>query len=146
MSRVVNKGLIKIIIFLIIISTPVHASNNYGDTKLSENTIITPYFTNISVFDSTLKISSYGKASVSSYLTARNIDRLTIEVDLQQLKDGRWLSLKKWTESSNNTSGGLNGSYYVPKGYIYRTVSKGMVYKNGVMLESTSAVSKMESY
>lgn len=146
MSRVLNKGLIKIIIFLMVISTPVYASNNYGDTELSENTIITPYFSNISVFSSTLKISSYGKASISAYLTARNIDRLTIEVDLQHLKDGRWISLKKWTESSNGTSGGLSGSYYVPKGYIYRTVSKGMVYKNGSLLESTSITSKMESY
>lgn len=146
MSRVLKKGLIKIIIFMMVISTPVHASNTYGDTNMLENTIITPYFTNIFVFDSTLKISAYGKASVSSYLTAGNIDSFTIEVSLQQFKDGRWISIKKWEESSNRTSGGLSGSYYVSKGYVYRTVSKGMVYKNGVLLESTSAISKMESY
>lgn len=146
MNRVLKNGLIKIIIFMMVISTPVHASNNHDDTNMLGNTTITPYFTNISIFSSTLKISSYGKASVSSYLTARNIDSLAIEVDLQQLKDGKWISIKKWAETSNNTSGGLSGSYYVPKGYIYRTVSKGMVYKNGSLLESTSAISKMESY
>jgi hypothetical protein len=146
MMRVFKKRLIRIIIFMMVISAPVNASNNQEYTNMLENKIITPYFTNISVFSSTLNISSYGKASVSSYLTARNVDNLAIEVDLQQLKDGRWISIKKWTESSAGTSGGLSGSYYVSKGYIYRTVSKGMVYKNGALLESTSAISKMESY
>ena len=144
--RVLKKGLIRILIFMMVISAPVYASNNQEDTNMLENKRITPNFTNISVFSSTLNISSYGKASVSSYLTARNIDSLAIEVDLQQLKDGRWISIKKLTESSAGTSGGLSGSYYVSKGYIYRTVSKGMVYKNGALLESTSAISKMESY
>lgn len=146
MSRVLNKGLIRIIIFLMIISTPVYASNSYGDANTLKNIIITPYFTNISVFTNTFEISSSDKASVSSYLTARNIDSLTIEVTLQQFKDGNWISIKSWKESSNGTSGGFSSSYYVPKGYIYRAVSKGMVYKNGVLLESTSNTSKMESY
>ena len=146
MDGVLNKRLIKIIIFLMVISTPAYACNNYGDTDMTESKVITPFFTNISIFNSTLKISSSGKASVSSYLTARNIDSLTIEVDLQQFKDGKWTSIKSWTESSTGTSGGLSGSYYVPKGYIYRTVSKGKVYKDGVLLESTSLTSKMKSY
>lgn len=146
MSRVLSKGLIKIIIFLMVISTSVYASNNYGDTNLMENTIIKPYFTNISSFTNMFEMSSYGKASVSPYLAARNIDRLTIEVNLQQFKDGKWISIKSWTESYNGISGGFTSSYYVPKGYIYRAVSKGMVYKNGLLLESASIVSKMESY
>lgn len=129
-----------------VISTPVYASNKYEDTNILENTVITPYFTNISVFTNNFEISSSGKASVSSYLTARSIDSLTIEVDLQQLKDGKWISVKSWTKSSDGTSGGLSGSYYVLKGYIYRTVSKAMVYENGVLVESTSNISKMESY
>lgn len=146
MSRALNKWLIKIIIFLMVISTPVYASNNYEDTNILDNTIITPYFSNISVFTNTFEISSSGKASVASYLSARNIDNLTIEVDLQQFKDGNWTTIKSWTQSSKGISGGLSGSYYVIKGYIYKVVSKAMVYKNGVLVESTSNISKMESY
>lgn len=146
MSRVLKRGLIKLIIFLTVISTLVHASNNYEGTNIQKNTIIAPYFTNISIFTNNFELSSSGKASVSSYLSARSIDSLIIEVDLQQLKDGKWISLKSWTKSFDGTSVGLSGSYYVPKGYIYRTISKGMVYKNGMLLESTNAISKMESY
>lgn len=145
MSRLYNKGFIIIIIFLMVVSTPIYASNNY-DTGIEEDTIIKPSFTNISIFVNTFEISTYGKASVSSYLTARNIDRVRIQTNLQQFKNGKWISIKSWVESSNATNCMLSGSYYVPKGYFYRVVSKGMVYKNGVLLESTSNTSKMESY
>lgn len=146
MSRVLNKGLIKIIIFLMVISMPVYASNNYEDTNLLENTIIEPYFTNITAFTNTFEISSYGKATVYPYLIARSIDSFAIEVNLEQLKYGKWTSIKSWTESSKGTSGGFTSSYYVPKGYAYKAVSKGMVYRNGTLIESASIVSKMESY
>lgn len=146
MNKRLNIGLINIIIFLMIISTPVYALNGYEGTNILEGTIITPYFTNISIFTNTFEISAGGKASVSSYLLARDIDNLTIEVDLQQFKDGKWITIKSWIQSYKDISGGLGGSYYVLKGYIYRAVSKAMVYKNGVLLESTSVSSKMESY
>jgi len=47
MNGVLNKKLIKIIIFLMIISTSAYAFDNYEDTNMTERTIITPFFTNI---------------------------------------------------------------------------------------------------
>lgn len=145
MNKLSKKGLIKLIIFLMVVSTPVYAFSNYDD-GLEGDTIIKPSFTNISIFVNTFEISAYGKTSVTSYLTARNINRVRIQTNLQQFKNGKWVSIKRWIESSNSTNCMLNGSYYVPKGYFYRTVSKGMVYKNGLLIESTNFTSKIKSY
>lgn len=146
MNRLLNKRLIKLIILLMVISTSVHATSEHIETNDLENTNIKPYFTNISVFVNTFEISTSGKASVSSYLTARNIDSLKIEVSLQQFNNGQWTSIKTWTETLSGMNGGLSGSYYVPKGNIYRVVSKGMVYENGLLVESTRNISEIESY
>lgn len=94
-----------------IISTSVYASNN-DDIAIVENTIIKPNFTNISIFVNTFEISAYGKASVSSCLTARNIDKVRIETNLQQFKNGKWISIKSWEDSSNGTNGGLGDILY----------------------------------
>lgn len=146
MNRLLNKRLINLIILLMIISTSVYATSEHIETSDLENTDIKPYFTYISVFANTFEISASGKASVSSYLTARNIDSLSIEVSLEQFNNGQWTSIKTWTETLNGINGGLSNSYYVPKGYTYRVVSKGMVYKNGSLVESTSNISEMKSY
>lgn len=146
MNRILNRGLIKLVIFLLILSTPVYGTDDYEDINIVENSIIKPNFTYINIFTNAFDISANGKASVSSYLTARNIDNLIIKVDLQQLKDGKWTTIKSWTEPSKGINGGLSGSYYVLKGYIYRAVSKAMLYRNGVLVESTSNISRMEVY
>ena len=41
MMRVFKKGLIRIIIFMMVISAPVHASNNQEYTNMLENKIMT---------------------------------------------------------------------------------------------------------
>lgn len=146
MNRLCSRGLIKLLILLMIISTPAYATYDYGNIDVFESLVIKPNFTYISIFANVFDISTNGKASVSSYLSARNIDNLTIKVDLQQFKDGKWTTIKSWTASSKGVNGGLSGSYYVLKGYIYRAVSKAMVYRNGVLVESTSNVSRMEVY
>lgn len=146
MNRILNRGLIKLMIFMLILSTPVYATEDYEDINIVENSIIKPNFTYINIFTNAFDISANGKASVSSYLTARNIDNLIIKVDLQQFKDGNWITIKSWTGSSKGVYGGLSGSYYVLKGYIYRAVSKAMLYRNGVLVESTSNISRMEVY
>lgn len=94
------------------------------------------------VFD----ISTDGKATISVYLTARNIDSVKVDASLQQFKNGNWLTIKSWTNTSAGTYAGVSGTYYVAKGYQYRILSTGYVYLNGIILENTSYLSEWKEY
>lgn len=103
-------------------------------------------FTNINIFKNTFDISSSGQASVTSYLTARNVDSVKIKANLQQYKDGNWKTIKSWSETREGTRGGAGGKWYVASGNKYRIVSYGYTYEDGEMIESTSYTSKVKTY
>ena len=71
---------------------------------------------NITIFQNYFEISAVGKASVSSYLTGREIDEVRVDASLQQYKNGSWTTIKSWTATSFGANAGLNGTYYVAKG------------------------------
>ncbi len=101
----------------------------------------TTRFTNIVLFQNSFEISDHGKASVSAYLTARNVDKVKVSTKLQQYKNGSWQTIKSWTQTSSGTYAGLSGTYYVTKGYQYRIVSTGKVYLNQSLVEQTTYTS-----
>lgn len=107
---------------------------------------IQPLFTNINTFQSTFDIDSNGKSSNTVYLNARNADMVKINAYLQQYKGGRWTTIKSWSGSRKSTSYGFTKSWYVSKGYSYRLVSYGYVYKDNRIVESTSRISRSVSY
>ena len=107
---------------------------------------IQPLFTNINTFQSTLDIASNGKSSNTVYLNSRNADKVKINAYLQQYNSGRWTTIKSWSESRNSTSYGFTNNWYVNKGYSYRLVSYGYVYKNSKIIESTSRISRTITY
>ena len=108
--------------------------------------IVTPFFTNITLFQNVFDISTDGKATISVYLTARNVDSVKVDTSLQQFKNGNWLTIKSWTNTSAGTYAGVSGSYYVAKGYQYRLVSSGYVYKSGSLIEQTEYYSNIKHY
>lgn len=107
---------------------------------------IQPLFTNINVFQSTFDISSNGKASNTVYLNARNVDKVEIRANLQQYKSGSWTTIKSWSEFGNQTSYGFTKYWYVTKGYSYRLVSYGYVYKGNKIVEGNSITSRTITY
>ena len=107
---------------------------------------VQPLFTNINVFQSTFDISSNGKSSNTVYLNSRNSDKLKINAYLQQYDSGRWTTIKSWTGSKISTSYGFTNNWYVNKGYPYRLVSYGYVYKDNKIIESTSSISETITY
>lgn len=111
-----------------------------------DKNIVTPMFTNIAIFQNAFDISVDGRAEVMSYLSARNVTEVMVEAQLQQNKNGVWTTVKTWSSTSKGTNAGLEGSYYVLKGYKYRLVSKGKVYKNGSLVEETSSVGASKTY
>lgn len=107
---------------------------------------IQPLFTNVDVFQNAFDIASNGKSSNTVYLNARNVDKVEIRSYLQQYSSGRWTTIKSWSESKNSTSYGFTNSWYVPKGYSYRLVSYGYVYKGNKIVERTSSTSQTITY
>ena len=107
---------------------------------------IKPLFTNINVFQSTFDISSNGKSSNTVYLNSRDSDKVKVSAYLQQYKSGKWTTIKSWSEYANQTSHGFTKNLYVTKGYLYRLVSYGYVYKGNKIMESTSNISNTIAY
>lgn len=142
LNRIVGIGVL-IIMMVFCISSNVNAKSN--ETESVDKGIIQPMFTTINLFQNNFDISTDGKATISSYLSASNVDQVKISGSLQQCKDGRWQTIKSWSSTQNATSSSLSQSYYVVSGYSYRYVSYGYTYKKGVLVESTSYTSNSKS-
>ena len=121
---------------------PAHAATN---TEFLENSTIARY-TNISRFRNELTIDSFGKATVTSELLARNCDEVSINACLQQYSGGQWTTIKSWSTYQYGTTVNLNESLYVASGYQYRLVSYGYVYSGGELLENTSYIGGSKAY
>lgn len=143
-----SRWIISLIVVIFAINVPTFA--DVHEPSVSKSTgnyeIVTPFFTNITLLQNVFDISTDGKASISVYLTARNVDSVKIDASLQQLKNGNWVTIKSWTNTSAGTYAGVSGTYYVAKGYQYRILSNGYVYQNGIVLENTSYLSEWKKY
>lgn len=133
--------LIGLVLMIGTLGLPVQAQEKLTNNELTEKIIVQPCFANISIFQTGFDISSTGKASVNVYLTAQNVDSVKVDASLQQFKNGAWTTIKSWSNIAAGTNAGLSGSYYVAKGYSYRLVSNGTVYKSGRVIESTTYTS-----
>jgi len=124
----------------------VQAQSNLLFNDVTQQLVIRPNFTYIWIFQTGFDISSTGKASVNVYLTAQNVDSVKVEASLQQYKNGAWTTIKSWSNTETGTNAGLAGTYYVAKGYSYRVVSCGSVFKSGNLVEITSYTSNSKTY
>lgn len=145
MRKLKIKWLTSFMSIMILMTIPVYADANELKREYTEQ-IIQPCFTYISLFQNAMDISSDGKASISVYLTAQNVDSVRVDANLQQFKNGSWTTIKNWTNTSIGTNSGLNGTYYVAKGYQYRLVSNGYVYKQNIEIERTTYTSAIKQY
>ncbi len=114
--------------------------------ELDNTENIQPLFTNVNTFQSTFDIDPNGRSSNTVYLNARNVDKVQINAYLQQYNSGKWTTIKSWSGSRNSASYGFTNNWYVNKGYSYRLVSYGYVYKNNKIIENTSGISKTITY
>jgi hypothetical protein len=140
------KHLLGIVLMIGTLGVPVQAQEKLSNNELTEQLIVQPRFTNISIFQTGFDISSTGKASVNVYLTAQNVDSVKVDASLQQYKNGAWTTIKSWTNTTAGTNAGLSGTYYVATGYSYRIVSNGFVYKGSKMIETTTYTSVSKYY
>lgn len=124
-------------------SLPLYA-NRIDDVHMNE--LQQTRFSHINVFISGFDITDSGKAEVSAYLDTRNASSVKIKTYLQQYENGRWKTIKSWSEKAKDTNVGLGKSYYVASGYTYRMKSYAYVYDDSYLVEKTSSVSKEIRY
>ena len=94
-----------------------------------------------------LYIDSSGKATTdcSVYGYQGITTKVSITANLQQYKDGRWATIKTYTESANSHRVSLYETTTVLKGYAYRVTAEVKAY-SGSSVETRSLTSSEASY
>jgi len=79
-------------------------------------------FTNISGTTTGISISG-GNGGVICSLTGYqgSVTKCSIKANLQQYKNGSWVTIATWQQSFNSYHGSLTGTKAITKGYDYRT-------------------------
>ncbi|WKV07741.1 hypothetical protein Q2T46_09190 [Thermoanaerobacterium sp. CMT5567-10] len=142
------KKFLSIFVLTIIMMTLL-STTGFADDGISKKLVtspITPNWIAISQFTNTFDISSMGKSTVDSVLYAFSVDKIRIDAYLQQYKNGNWVTIKSWSNTSTDISCSISEIWYVEEGYYYRLVTKGTVYRNGVQLEQANYTSDARWY
>lgn len=144
MKKVLNIILI-LCIMVMTVSMPSFALDRTVET---DGTEIRPYFDYINVMMNAFDIDSNGKAMIDAALTAMGADKVKLEIELQQydVKTYSWKTLKTWSRTEEGEDVILGGTRYVMKGYLYRAIINGYVYKNGKVVEEHQMISRKIYY
>ncbi len=100
----------------------------------------------ISSFPISFSIGSGGMATMTAYVSARNVDSCKLTIYLQKYENGTWVAVKKWSGSNADLSCILKQTYYVQSGYSYRMKAYANVYINDVVVEGDMIISQTEIY
>lgn len=141
--RKVLSWILVLMILASIVSVPVYASKM---NELEMSDFYQMRFSHINIFQSTFDITNNGKSEVAVYLNARNADKVKVKAYLQKSENGKWKTIKIWSEESEGNSVGLGKDYYVVAGFSYRVKTYGYVYDNSKLVEKTSSTSKTIDY
>ncbi len=90
---------------------------------------------------------SAGQAYISCSIKGYSdiTDNVTIYANLQQYKNGSWVTIESWSETFNDYIGSINKTYSVDKGYTYRVRATFTAYSKGKS-ESVSSTSNTVKY
>ena len=103
-------------------------------TKPIGNTpIIVPYMNYIARASANLIIDSKGKATISASIDGYKgvTDKVSINAELQQYKNGRWTKVTSFSDSDNSHRIRIYETTDVSRGYKYRVVAKVTAIHNG---------------
>jgi len=116
-------------------------------TLQSGISVISPSFINISSSSSSLSISSQGVATVSATVTGTSgvTTKSAITAELQQYKNGTWVTIATFSVSSNSYRASLSETKSVDKGYTYR-VQATVTTTYGTSKESHVVTSASKAY
>jgi hypothetical protein len=139
------KKVLMLVLVLTLLAVPVYASDN-AELQEENVDVVSPRFTNISVFYNDFEINENGKAMLTSSITSRDTDEIKISTYLQRYEDGGWITVKHWTTIQLGTIAVLGEQWYVTSGHQYRMKSYAYVYKNNEFIESTTYTSGTKLY
>lgn len=81
-------------------------------------------------------VSAWGSGSASSL----DVTRTVCTMNLQQMKNGKWVTLKTWSASANMRSAAVDTKHWaVDHGYSYRLYIVLDAYKGNTLLETGTA-------
>jgi len=103
-------------------------------------------FTNISGTTTGISISG-GNGSAICSITAYPsfVTKCSIKANLQQYKNGSWVTIATWQQSFNSYRGSLTGSKAITKGYNYR-IQAIYTATSASMTETFTTYSGVKSY
>ncbi|MDE7318660.1 MAG: hypothetical protein K2N46_02880 [Lachnospiraceae bacterium] len=124
-------------------SMPVQAAEIGGETYLQQTT---PFMLYIRDTSCTIMVNSNGEATVSAFVKGvSSVTRASVTANLQQLKNGKWTTIKTFSKTVNSNNVNLLETYSVEKGYSYRVQITVIVYCNETS-EKKTVISETEQY
>lgn len=114
----------------------------------ADNTIITPFYTHITILSAGLSIDSSGLATCSGLVFPTYVNtKVELMVTLEEYKNSRWGSVYSWSaygDGTNTTA--VSGNRYVTSGR-YRVVVVAKIYSlSGTLLETQSKTTTEKTY
>lgn len=118
-----------------------------GEETLENNLEIKPYMDYIARTSCFLYIDSNGKATTdcSVYGYQGITTKVSITANLQQYKNGSWVTFRTFTESANSHRLSLFETTTISKGYTYRVTAQVKAY-SGTSFETRNLTSSSQSY
>ena len=126
-----KKSIFLMVCIVVLFSSIRHAhAISMEPGEILRNGEISPQMLYIANANANIQISSRGRATVEAYVIGYShiVTKTKVEADLQQLKNGRWTSIKTWSVSKNSYKTTLVESIQVSKGYSYRVVATVTAY------------------
>ena len=103
---------------------------------------VQPRWKYVSSVGGNIDISSLGIVSASGVGTASSLEitKTICTVNLQQMKNSKWVTLKTWSASSNTHAASVDTKHWaVDHGYSYRLYIVLDAYKGNTLLETGTA-------
>ena len=136
------KGLVTGIVIGVIGLTTVFAAGG-------ENAGIMPHWTDVSTISSRMEVDKWGIATISasgqSSITS-SADSVELIVDLQRYKDGKWETIKTWSDKPEATFAAVYERYAIAKGYSYRLYLTVKAYQGNKLLETATDIYSYGAY
>ena len=86
-------------------------------------------------------ISASGQSSITS-----SADSVELIVDLQRYKDGKWETIKTWSDKPEATFAAVYERYAIAKGYSYRLYLTVKAYQGNKLLETATDIYSYGAY
>lgn len=144
-----RKSLLIAGLALCLFNFPILARAEDCNTKILVETprLILQRMQYLSIANAYLTIDSTGKATVKCQIVGYRgtTSRIQARVLLQQYANGRWASIREFSESTNFYQLTISESYKVSRGYAYRVLATIKSYK-GTDVENKTVTSSSKYY